>query len=210
MPHKNEKKITEGNLLPTIIKYTLPLIFGNLISILFNAADIAILGNYGDKASVAAVGATSSIICLLVSSFMGVSAGTNVMMSRFIGSDDETNAKRCLDTSVVGALLMGVILGAIGVLLSKRFLLMTLCPEDILHDADVYLKYYFCGIPAMMVYNFGATVIRASGDSKRPLIYLAASGALHGEQWYKNHFREYLLSIQSTDQRTAIFHRRFR
>ena len=179
MPHKRESLITEGPLFKGMLLYAIPLMIGNLVSIFFNAADIAILGNYADANSVAAVGATSQIISLLVSSFIGISAGTNVILSRFVGAKDRGNAKKCIDTSIVGSFFLGLILVAVGLSLSKSFLVWTSCPEDILHDADVYLKYYFLGIPAMMVYNFGATVIRAGGDSKRPLYYLAASGALN-------------------------------
>ena len=179
MNRKKDLHITEGPLFKGIMAYAIPIILGNLISIFFNAADIAILGNYADKNSVAAVGATGAIISLLVTSFMGISGGTNVILSRLIGAKDERNAKLCIDTSIVGSFVLGMALVAVCLALSKTFLVWTDCPEEIMHDADTYMKYYFLGIPAMMVYNFGATIIRASGDSRKPLYYLAASGALN-------------------------------
>lgn len=179
MNSKRGAQITEGPLFKSIISYAIPIMLGNYISILFNAADIAVLGNYADKNAVAAVGATSAIVALLVSSFIGISAGTNVLLSRFIGAKDEENAKRCVDTSIIGSFALGIFIALVCFAVSKTFLVWSACPTEIIDDANVYLRYYFLGIPAMMVYNFGATIIRASGDSRKPFLYLALSGLLN-------------------------------
>ncbi len=149
---------------------------GSLVQVLFNAVDIIVLGNFSTGNEVAAVGATTSIVGLIVNSFVGLSAGANVVLARFLGAKDEDGAKKCIDTAIICSVLIGALLTVLGMLLSRPLLVLTDCPESCIDDADLYLKLYFAGIPAIMLYNFGATIIRASGDSGSPLVYLIISG----------------------------------
>ena len=174
--------ITKSPLKSSIIKYSLPIIFASLIQVLFNAADLAVLGWFdtsSDSSAIGAVGATGAIIALLVNSAIGLSGGTNILLARAIGSQDIPRSRRIVNTSLTLALVGGVIMGVIGIISSRWFLNVTECPSNCFDGALTYLYLYFSATPAIMLYSFGAAIIRVSGDSQRPLNYMILSGALN-------------------------------
>lgn len=174
-----EIDILNGPLVRSILLYSLPVMIGSLIQVLFNAADTIVLGNMADMNAVSSVGATGPIVALLVNSFIGLSGGTNVILARVLGEKKDDEVKACVDTSIVFSFVMGVAIAIFGFFFSHRFLVWTSCPEECLEGATLYLRLYFLSVPAIMIYNFGAAIIRVSGDTQRPLYYLIASGLLN-------------------------------
>lgn len=165
-----------GPLLPAIIAFAVPLMLGSILQVFYNAADMIVIGQFSGQNSTAAIGATSSLLSLLVQSFIGFSVGVNVLAALHIGAGDDHNLHTTVQTSVYSGALLGVLLAAIGIALTKPLLLMTACPEDVLDGAILYMRWYFVGVPGAMVYNFGTAILRGKGDSRRPLIILAVSG----------------------------------
>ena len=179
---KGNVDFTEGRLLSSIIYYTVPLIFASLVQLLFNAADLAVLGNFDtslDSSAVGAVGATGSIVALLVSSIVGLSGGTNVILSRAVGAKNEDRVQEIIGTSLILSLVLGIIMLAVGFFSARWFLDATACPVNCYDGALIYLYIYFSATPAILVYNFGAAIIRVSGDSRSPFIYILISGVLN-------------------------------
>lgn len=178
-PLKNrETDICNGPILKSMILYALPLIATNLLQLLFNAADVAVLGIFcedGDNA-VAAVGANGALIQLIINLFVGLSVGTNVLVARCVGSGDEERSQRIVGCSVVTALVCGVILLFVGFFGARTFLIWTDCDPLVLDGATTYLKIYFLGMPIIMLYNFTTAVMRGVGDTFRPLTYLIVGG----------------------------------
>lgn len=173
---------TEGKLLPSIVRYTIPLILSSLVQLFFNAADLAVLGNFdtsADSSAIGAVGATGSIIALLVSSFVGLSGGTNVLLSRAVGAKNEERAQDIVGTSLILALVMGIFVVFVGTVTARWFLNVTGCPDNCYSGALTYLYIYFAAAPAILIYNFGSAIIRVSGDSSSPFIYILISGILN-------------------------------
>ncbi|MGI6279876.1 MAG: MATE family efflux transporter [Acutalibacteraceae bacterium] len=169
----------EGPLLKNIILYTIPIIFTGILQLLFNAADIIVVGRYGGMRSVAAVGSTSSIINLLVNLFMGLSTGTGILTAQGLGANNNKSVKQAIHTAIPTALISGIIISVVGILFAETFLRLMQSPESVLPLAALYMKIYFIGIPATMVYNFGSAILRAAGDTKSPLVYLCFSGAVN-------------------------------
>lgn len=176
---RHEMNMTEGPILKKLIIYALPLIFTNILQLLFNATDIAVLGIFVDEDAVGAVGATSGIIGLATTLFFGLSSGASVVLSRAVGANDKEKAKRIVGTSIMVAIISGVILLLVGVLFARNFLIWMNCDVALLDSATKYLKIYFLGMPIMMVYNFSASVLRAVGDSNRPLYFLLIGGVVN-------------------------------
>ncbi len=154
----------------------MPIIGVNILQLLFTAADVAVLGIFTNDQAVAAVGATSQIVNLLVGLFVGLSVGANVLVARAVGAHDKERAKRLVGTSIVVSVLFGTVIMIVGVLLSEQFLIWTNCAESVLPYAKTYLQIYFLGMPIIMLYNFSASILRAVGDTLRPLLFLLASG----------------------------------
>lgn len=171
--------MTKGALLSSIAIYAFPIMLASLVQTLFNAADLAVLGNFSSTVSVAAVGATGPIVGLLVTSVIGLSNGTNVILSRAIGAGHTARAQRVVGSTVVLALAVGVLFGVIGIVCAPWMLTVTDCDASYMADAQLYLTLYFIGIPFIMLYNFGAAILRVSGDSQRPLVYMIACGGLN-------------------------------
>ena len=176
---KRKIDITEGPLFPSIVRFAIPLIIGSLIQLLFNAVDIMVLGNMADTVAVASVSATGAVTSLLINSFIGFSTGTNIVLARFLGAKDHENTRKVVDTSVLAAAAIGVLVAIAGIFLSPLLLTLTKCPTECYGGADLYLRIYLFSTPAILIYNFGASIIRVSGDTKRPLYYLIASGLLN-------------------------------
>lgn len=179
MKKKYEMDMCEGGLFGKIIIYTLPLILSGILQLLFNAADMVVAGRYAGSDALAAIGATSSLINLLVNVFMGLSVGTNVLVAHYFGAKREEDLKKTIHTSISLSLICGVILAFIGAVLSGPLLRLMGTPVELLDYAVKYMQIYFIGMPVMLLYNFGAAILRAIGDTKRPLYYLLAAGVIN-------------------------------
>ncbi len=170
---------TRGPILKLIVLYTIPLILSTLIQSLFNAVDIVVLGNMADSTAVAAVGATTSITHLIINTFIGLSNGTKIILARQIGARDGDGAQKTIDTSLITALMIGALIMIAGMFFAPSFLYWTDCPEECFAGAALYLRIYMLAAPAVLLYNFGSAILRASGDTQRPLYYILACGLLN-------------------------------
>ena len=168
-----------GPLFKKILIFALPIIAMNLLQLLFNAADMVIAGRFSGNEALAAVGATGSLINLIVNFFMGLSVGTSVVVAQEYGANKPEDISRSVHTSIYISVISGLIVMVIGLILCEPLLVMMGTPEDILSISVLYMKIYFLGIPASMVYNFGAAILRAIGDSRRPMYYLVLSGVVN-------------------------------
>ena len=169
----------EGSILPKMISFSLPLMFSGLLQLLFNAADIVVVGRFAGENSLAAVGSTSSLVNLMVNLFIGLSIGANVTAARFFGAKKFDELSDTIHTSMMISIVSGVIMTIVGYFCSEGALRLMSTPEEILPLAASYMRIYFLGMIANMVYNFGSAILRASGDTKRPLYYLLAAGVLN-------------------------------
>ena len=170
---------TKGPILSQLITFAIPIAIGGFIQTVFNAADMMVLGQFASSLQVAAIGATTAIINLLIQSCIGLSMGAQVVISQTIGEKNAERIRKSVNTTLWIAIMLGVLVTGISVLFSETLLVMTKCPEECFNDAVVYMKIYFASTPAMMIYNYGSSVIRSSGDSQRPLYYLIYAGALN-------------------------------
>lgn len=171
--------MSEGPLLPAIIKYTIPIILTSILQLLFNAADLVVVGRFCGSSSVAAVGATGSLTNLLVNFFIGLSVGSSVTIAQAYGARDNEAQHRTLHTAVAISLLAGSVLTVVGVLFSETFLTLMGTPEDVLPKSAIYMKIYFGGIIFNMLYNYCASIMRAVGDTVRPLMFLSLAGVIN-------------------------------
>ncbi len=176
---KKNVNMLQGPLLRGIISYSIPIILTGWLQLLFNAADLVVVGQFRSSLSVGAVGATGSITALIVNLFMGLSVGVGVATAHGLGSGDDESVHRTVHTAIPTALLCGVILTAIGVPLCGTFLRWMGTPENILPLSTVYMQIYFAGITFNMLYNFAASILRAAGDTKTPLVALAIAGVVN-------------------------------
>lgn len=171
--------MTEGPLFLNIVLYTIPIILTSLLQLFFNAADLVVVGRYCGSVSVGAVGATGAITNLIVNLFIGLSVGAGVTVAHAYGCHDDRGVHRTVHTALPAALVSGVILTVIGVTFSETFLRLMDTPENVLPLSAVYMRIYFAGITFNMVYNFSASILRAVGDTKSPLIFLSIAGVIN-------------------------------
>jgi len=176
---KYEIDMCNGPLLGKIIMFSLPLMLSGILQLLFNAADMVVVGRWAGGEALAAVGSTGSLVNLIVNVFIGLSVGVNVLVARYYGSNQEKELSDTVHTAIMVSVITGVALIFIGVFLAPRILVLMGTPEDVLPLASLYVRIYFCGMPAMMVYNFGASILRAIGDTRRPLYYLTVAGVIN-------------------------------
>ena len=178
---KRTLNMLEGPYLKKILLYTLPIILTGLLQLTFNAADLIIVGQFSEngEASVAAVGATGALTNLIVNMFMGLSVGSGVTVAQALGAGHDKEAHRIVHTAIPAALISGIVLTVIGVFFSETFLIWMGTPRDVLKLSSLYMKIYFGGILGPMVYNFGASILRAAGDTKSPLIFLSTAGVIN-------------------------------
>ena len=169
----------EGPILKKMLLFALPLMASSLLQLLFNAADIIVVGRFAGDNSLAAVGSTTSIINLLVNLFMGLSVGANVLVARFFGGKRENDLSATVHTAMTISIISGIVLTIIGISGARVILTLMQTPENVLGLAVVYLRTYFLGMTAMMIYNFGAAILRAVGDTKRPLYFLMIAGVVN-------------------------------
>lgn len=159
--------------------FAFPLMLTGILQIVYNAADIIVVGQFAGKESLAAVGSTAPLINLIVNLFLGFATGTGVVTANLIGAEDDDALKKSVHTAMLFSVVCGCIVGVFGVVSSRSFLWLMGSPEDVIDLSALYLKIYFLGTPASMIYNFGAAVIRSNGDTKRPLIILGFSGIVN-------------------------------
>ena len=176
---KKSQDMLHGPLLRNIIFYTVPIIFTSLLQLLFNAADLVVVGRFCGSASVAAVGATGSVTNLIVSLFIGLSVGAGVSVAHAVGSGDKQMLHRVVHTAIPVAVVSGAVLTVVGVWLARSVLTWMGTPQEVLPLSTVYMQIYFGGILFTMVYNFGAAILRAVGETQKPLIYLSIAGVLN-------------------------------
>ena len=173
---KRTLNLTEDRIFPTILRFAWPLIVGSMMQILFNAIDIMVLGNMADSLAVASVGATSQITALIVNTFIGLSAGTGIVLARFLGARDKKQTRNTVDTALLTAVFFGFFIILLGLFFAPTLLRLIKCPDDCFAGAMLYLRIYFFAAPFILIYNFGSEIIRATGDTKRPLCYIVVAG----------------------------------
>lgn len=170
---------TQGSLVPSIFSYAIPLFLTTLLQSLFTAVDLAVLGNMADLFSVASVSATSSITSLLVNTFVGLASGIKVILARQIGARHREGIDHTVSMALILPIAIGAVIAVVGSILAPQILIWTSCPDDCMEGAVLYLRLYIIAAPAILLYNFGSSVLTASGDTQRPLYYMAASGMLN-------------------------------
>ena len=174
-----EIDMCNGPLFGKILTFSIPLILSGILQLLFNAADMVVAGRFAGSVALGAVGATSSLINLLINVFVGMSVGTNVLVAHFYGANRQEELGQTVHTSIGLSLISGVILGVGGYILASPLLSLMGTPDDILPHAVIYMQIYFIGVPGMLLYNFGSAILRAVGDTKRPLYYLLFAGVIN-------------------------------
>ena len=172
-------KMTEGSLADKIFFFALPLAASSILQQLFNSADVAVVGNFAGSNALGAVGANGSVINLLVNTFVGISIGSNAVIATLIGQNKEKKAKQAVHTSMLFAVILGVILMAFGLLIAPQLLRLMATPSNILSLAVLYLRIYFLGVPFIVLYNFEAAILRSRGETRLPLIALSIAGVIN-------------------------------
>ena len=174
-----EKNLTQGPLARQILVFSLPLVLSNLLQVLFNMSDIAVVGRFAGSLALGSVGSTTIFVTLLTGFLIGLGGGVNVLAARFYGAGQPRDVERTVHSSLLVCLAAGVVLMLAGALLSPALLALLGTKPDLMEGAVLYLRIYVLGLPAMAIYNFGSGVFSAVGDTRRPLIYLSVSGALN-------------------------------
>ncbi len=179
MKKSYEMDMCNGPILKKLLIFALPLMLSGILQLLFNAADIVVVGKFTGSHALAAVGSTSALINLFVNVFIGFSIGTNVLVAQYFGARDEKNVQETVHTSILLGIVGGFILIVSGIIFAKPMLEWMDTPDNVLEHAVLYMRIYFIGMPAMLIYNFGAAILRAIGDTKRPLYYLLSAGVIN-------------------------------
>lgn len=177
--HSHQMNMLSGSLLDKMMLFALPLAASSILQQLFNSADVAVVGRFAGSQAMAAVGSNSSLINLLINLFVGLSVGANVVIANYIGRGDTKKVQEVVHTVITLALLSGVFLLLLGITVARPLLLLMDSPHDVIDLASVYLRIYFLGMPFIMLYNFGAAVLRSTGDTKRPMYCLVLSGVIN-------------------------------
>lgn len=179
MKRSFEIDMCNGPLLGKILLFSVPLMLSGILQLLFNAADIVVVGQFAGNEALAAVGSTGSLNNLIVNVFMGLSIGTSIMVARYYGAQDWKSIREIVHTSMLVSFICGVALIFIGIFLAAPLLELMGTPPECLDQAVLYMRIIFIGMPAQMVYNFGAAILRAVGDTRRPLLFLLAAGIVN-------------------------------
>lgn len=177
--NKYEIDMCNGPLFGKIVLFTIPVMLSGVLQLLFNAADIVVVGRFAGSSALAAVGSTSSLINLLVNLFIGLSVGTNVLVARFYGAGQKKELSDMVHTAILTSLVSGCALIVIGILAARPALMLMDTPGDVLNQAVIYMCIYFVSMPAMMSFNFGSAILRAVGDTRRPLYFLTFAGVVN-------------------------------
>ena len=176
---KKRMDLCQGPFLGKIIRYTVPIILTSVLQLLFNAADLIVVGQFEGNDDLGAVGATGSLINLLVNLFMGLSIGAGVCVAQGIGAKDNDRVSKAVHTAIPAAFICGVFLTIVGIVFSPALLRMMDTPDKVIDLATVYMRIYFAGIIPILIYNFGAAILRSAGDTKSPLIFLSIAGVIN-------------------------------
>ncbi len=176
---KSRVDILHGSILKNMILFCIPLILTNYIQLLYNAADIMVVGKFGSDEALAGVTATSHLINLIVNLFVGLSVGINVVVANRVGANDKESAEKAVSTSVFLALVGGLVPTLIGFFSAEGLLVLMDTPSEVLGQATIYVKCYFLGVPGILLTNFGSSVLRSIGDTKRPLYFMTISGIIN-------------------------------
>ena len=179
MKKSYEMDMCSGPLFQKLLLFALPLMCSGILQLLFNAADIIVVGQFTGSAALAAVGSTTSLINLLVNLFIGLSVGANVVIARNYGAGDAGAVRRGVHTAILAAGVSGIVMIFVGLILSRPMLELMGTAEDVLDQAVLYIRIYFIGMPALLLYNFGAAILRAIGDTKRPMYFLFIAGVIN-------------------------------
>lgn len=174
-----EIDMCNGPLLGKIMLFTLPLMLSGVLQLLFNAADVIVVGRFAGNEALAAVGSTGALTSLLVNLFIGLSVGVNVLVARYYGARQEEEVSKTVHTSVIAGVGGGILLAIVGIAAARPLLHMIATPENVIDQSIWYMRIYFLGMPALLLFNFGSAVLRAVGDTRRPLIYLMIAGVIN-------------------------------
>lgn len=177
--NKYEIDMCNGTIMDKLISFALPLMVSSILQLLFNAVDIIVVGRFTGSQALAAVGSTTALINMFVNLFIGVSLGANVLSARFYAAGKEREMSETVHTAMTFALISGIVMVFVGLFCSRISLEWMDTPADVIDQAALYMKIYFCGMPFFMLYNYGAAILRAVGDTKRPLLFLIISGAVN-------------------------------
>ena len=178
---KHTVDMTQGSIFRHIIKFAIPIMVAGILQTLYNAADMVVVGSFAEdgERALAAVGSTGSAINLLINIFVGLSSATNVIVARKFGAGNKTGVAKAVHTAVTACIYGGILLAVLGFFLSKPLLRWMGSPENVIDYSTLYMRIYFAGVPAMLLYNFGSAILRAVGDAKRPTYYLMVSGIIN-------------------------------
>lgn len=174
---KYEIDMCNGSILDKLISFSIPLMLSGILQLLFNAVDIIVVGRFTGSEALAAVGSTTALINVFVNFFIGISLGSNVLAARFYAAGKDQEMSETVHTAITLALISGVVMGIVGVVSAKGALQLMDTPDNVLNLSTLYMRIYFVGMPFFMLYNYGAAILRAVGDTKRPLLFLIVSGA---------------------------------
>ena len=174
--NKFEIDMCNGSIMDKLISFSLPLMVSGILQLAFNAVDIIVVGRFSGSQALAAVGSTTALINVFTNLFIGISLGANVLAARFYAAGKDREMSETVHTSITLALISGIMMAVIGVLLAKWALEIMGTPDDVIGQSALYMRIYFMGMPFFMLYNYGAAILRAIGDTKRPLIFLIISG----------------------------------
>ena len=179
MKKNYEMDMCSGPILGKLLTFTIPLIFSGILQLLFNAADVIVVGRFAGSQSLAAVGSTTALINLMINIFIGLSVGVNVIVARYYGAKREKDVQDTIHTAMALSIVSGLFLIVVGQLLSRPMLELMGTPDDVIDKSTIYMRIIFIGMPANMIYNFGSAILRAVGDTKRPLYFLTAAGVIN-------------------------------
>lgn len=183
MGKKQKKEYTidmcNGPILKKMLIFTIPLMCSSILQLLFNAVDVIVVGHFAGDNSLAAVGSNASLIGLLTNLFVGLSIGTNVLVARYYGAKNKDSLSKTVHTSITLSILSGIFLTILGVIGARMVLIWMQTPDEVLELAVTYLRIYFLGMIPTMIYNFGSAILRAVGDTRRPLYYLFTAGIIN-------------------------------
>ncbi len=176
---KHAVNMTAGSIVKNLLLFALPVMLSGILQLLYNAADVVVVGRFAGHTSLAAVGSTSSLVTLITNLAIGLSVGVNILVARHIGARDSHRANRALHTAITVALVSGILTSLVGFFISRQALIWMDSPADVIDKSTLYLKIYFLGAPASVMYNFGSAALRSAGDTTRPLYFLTASGIVN-------------------------------
>ena len=177
--NKYEIDMCSGSIMDKLISFSLPLMLSGILQLMFNAVDIVIVGRFTGSEALAAVGSTSALINMFTNLFIGISLGNNVLAARYYASGRTKEMSETVHTAILFALLSGIVMAFVGLIFSRFALELMGTPDNVIEHSTLYMRIYFLGMPFFMLYNYGASILRAVGDTKRPLLFLIISGILN-------------------------------